>query len=244
MTIRPGEPDRSWHHAGVRLTVAPPVALAGRLASLALVCVLVFASCQPGPAPASPPPAAAVHVFLWGRPTTSSRDLKLAKDAGFTWIKQLFEWRDIERDGKGRFEWNEPDRIVRAVQDAGLKMVVRLDGYPVWSRSHQVYPDDGPPDNLGDWTDYVTAVANRYKGRIAAYEVWNEPNLAREWGDEPPDAQAYVALLKASYAAIKRVDPGALVISAGLSPTTDTSDDAQPDELYLQNMYAAGAKGS
>ena len=35
--------------------------------------------------------------------------------------------------------------------------------------------------------DFVYAVADRYKGRIRAYEVWNEPNLAREWGGRLPD---------------------------------------------------------
>src|SRR4051812_30401889 len=42
--------------------------------------------------PASP----AVHVFLWGQREAADRDLKLAKEAGFVWVKQRFEWRNIE----------------------------------------------------------------------------------------------------------------------------------------------------
>jgi hypothetical protein len=212
-----------------------------RLASLALLVTFLASACRPAPEAS---PAAGVHVFLWGSFNTTDRDLQLAKNGGFTWVKQLFEWRNIERDAKGRFEWNEPDRIVNAAQAHGLKILARLDGYPTWSRSQQVYPDDGPPDRLSDWTDYVTAIATRYKGRIAAYEIWNEPNIDREWGGQPPDAAAYVALLKVSYDAIKRVDPAALVITAGLSPTTDTSARARPDATYLREMYAAGLKGS
>jgi len=183
-------------------------------------------------------------VFLWGNPQTTDRDLKLARDAGFTWVKQRFEWRNIERDAKGRFEWNEPDRIVNAVRAQGLKLVARVDGHPGWSRADGLYPDDGPPDRLSDWTDYLSALASRYKGRIQAYEIWNEPNLSREWGDREPSADEYVALLKASYATIKRADPDALVVTAGLSPTTDNSPAAHPDAIYLRDMYAAGAKGS
>ena len=54
----------------------------------------------------------AVHVFLWGNPETTARDLQLAKDGGFHWVKQRFEWRYIEGKNKANFEWNEPDRIV------------------------------------------------------------------------------------------------------------------------------------
>jgi hypothetical protein len=38
--------------------------------------------------------------------------------------------------------------------------------------------------------EFCGAMAERYRGRIGAYEVWNEPNLAREWGNEPPDPAA------------------------------------------------------
>ena len=39
-----------------------------------------------------------------------------------------------------------------------------------------------PPQNTDDYVDFLAATAARYKGRIAAYQIWNEPNLAREWG--------------------------------------------------------------
>src|SRR4051812_48181808 len=65
---------------------------------------------------ASPSPA--VHVFLWGNSETTDRDLNAAKDAGFTWVKQRFEWRFIEKSRKNSFEWQEPDRIVNAVNQA------------------------------------------------------------------------------------------------------------------------------
>ena len=51
-----------------------------------------------------------VHVFLWGNPGTTARDLQLARAGGFTWVKQRFEWRNIEGKNRGSFEWDEPDR--------------------------------------------------------------------------------------------------------------------------------------
>src|SRR5205085_861643 len=137
-------------------------------------------------APAQP----AIHVFLWGYPQTTDRDLKLAKDAGFTWVKQRFEWRNIEKSKKGAFEWYEAERIVDAVNKAGLGLIVRLDNQPEWARRDKIFPKNGPPDKMDDWKDFVEAVATHFKGKIAAYEIWNEPNLAREWGDVKPDAKA------------------------------------------------------
>lgn len=214
-------------------------------AVLTALLVFTIGGCAPFFPPRPPAlPEAAVHVFLWGNVETTERDLRLAKEAGFTWVKQRFEWRNIERDGKGRFEWNEPDRILRAIDAAGLKVVARVDGHPGWARAVSIYPDDGPPDRLSDWTDYLSALSSRYRGRIHAYQIWNEPNLAREWGRRAPDAAEYTAFLRASYDAVKRADSQALVVSAGLSPTTDTSDNARPDAIYLREMYAAGARGA
>jgi hypothetical protein len=123
--------------------------------------------------------------------------------------------------------------------------MVRLDNQPEWARKDEIFPQAGPPDEMEDWKDFVEALAERYRGRIAAYQVWNEPNLAREWGGKHPDAAEYAEMLRVSYEAIKDADPNALVISAGMSPTTDdVSGQAQPDLAYLRELYAAGAKDS
>jgi polysaccharide biosynthesis protein PslG len=189
---------------------------------------------------ASPSPA--VHVFLWGNFDTTDRDLAAAKDAGFTWVKQRFEWRNIEKTRKNSFEWNEPDRIVNTINQAGLGIIARIDNQPDWARRDRIFPASGPPDKMEDWKDYVEALAERYKGKIQAYEVWNEPNISREWGNVQPDAVAYTEMLRVSYTAIKKVDPQALVLSAGLSPTTEISERARADTLFLNEMYQAGAK--
>jgi len=184
----------------------------------------------------------AVHVFLWGHREEADRDLKLAKEAGFTWVKQRFEWRNIEKNKKNDFEWNEPDIVVDRINKAGLGIIARIDNQPDWARRDKIFPASGPPDSMEDWKDFVEELAERYKGKILAYEVWNEPNISREWANVKPDAKAYADMLRISYAAIKKADPNAIVISAGLSPTTEVSERAISDAQYLREMYAAGAK--
>jgi polysaccharide biosynthesis protein PslG len=183
-------------------------------------------------------------VFLWGNPGTTARDLQLARDGGFQWVKQRFEWRYIEGKNRGNFEWNEPDRIVDAISQTGLRIIARVDNQPQWASSTVTWPGTGPPDDPRAWSDFLTALATRYKGRIQAYEIWNEPNLDREWGDKKPDPVAYTSMLKSSYQAIKAADPQALVVTAGMSPTTTNNAQAMPDLEFIRQMYAAGAKGN
>lgn len=194
--------------------------------------------------PLFPSPAYGIHTFLWWHPDLAQRDLALVNDLGFGWVKQKFSWRDIESIEKGQYDWYRPDLIVQMVADAGLKLVVRLDQHPLWSVASlpdELLGDNQPPANYQDFGDFCGVLAARYKGRIAAYQVWNEPNLSREWGDQPPNPAEYTALLKVCYEAIKAADPDALVISAGLAPTGTVSATAVPDTDFLQGMYAAGA---
>ncbi|MBC7315930.1 MAG: cellulase family glycosylhydrolase, partial [Chloroflexi bacterium] len=182
-------------------------------------------------------PEYGMQAFLWWRPEVASRDVQMIREAGFGWVKVNFGWRDIEGAAKGHFDWSRTDYIVKIVGEAGLDLVVRVDHQPAWAGGG--FPTNGPPDNPQDLADFLTALASRYKGRIRAYEVWNEPNLAREWGGKEPDPGNYVKLLKRAYAAIKAADPNAMVISAGLSPTGTWNNEARPDEWYLESMYVA-----
>ncbi len=181
-------------------------------------------------------PEYGMQAFLWWRPEVASRDVQIIRDAGFGWVKVNFGWREIEL-AKGQFDWSHTDHIVEMANAEGLDLLVRIDYQPEWAGGG--YPLSGPPDNPQDLADFLYALASRYQGRIRAYQVWNEPNLAREWGGQTPDPGAYVALLQRCYAAIKRADPNAMVISAGLSPTGTWNAEARPDDWYLESMYVA-----
>ena len=182
-------------------------------------------------------PEYGMQAFLWWRPEVATRDLQKIKEAGFSWVKVNFGWRDIEGAGKGIYDWSHTDRIVEAATAEGLDLLVRIDHQPAWSSGGS--ETNGPPSNLQDLADFLTAIADRYQGRVRAWEVWNEPNLAREWGGQVPDPGAYVNMLKVAYGAIKTADPSAIVISAGLSPTETWNNDARPDDWYLESMYIA-----
>jgi len=185
-------------------------------------------------------PEYGMQAFLWWHEQTTDRDLQLIADAGFTWVKQHVGWRDIEGIQKGSYDWYAIDRIVHKAEEHGLDVLFRLDRQPLWAMA----PEEtraGPVENPQDFGDFCHAIAARYRGRVRAYQVWNEPNLAREWQHLPPDPVSYVELLRACYVGVKIADPEALVISAGLSPTGSAPPDAIPDIDYLIAMYEAGA---
>ncbi|GEM_PF-237016 len=182
-----------------------------------------------------------MQVFLFWKEEIADRDLKLVQEADFRWVKQEFAWREIEGASKGAFDWSRTDRIMNQIDAHGLKVIVRLGVQPKWA-APSIFPEVGPPDNMQDFADFITAVATRYKGRIDAYQIWNEPNLSREWGNRPTNAAEYTAMLKVAYQAVKAVDPFPIVISAGMAPTTRNDDVARPDTYYIQEMYKAGAK--
>ncbi len=192
-------------------------------------------------------PEYGMSVFLWGNTGTTERDLNKLREANFGWQKSLFQWRHIEPQ-KGQFDWSEADRIVKASNAAGIKIIARLDFQPAWARPDGAF--NGPPDNYQDFGNFVYAFTQRYSrgsvhGRVHAIQIWNEQNLNREWGNAPINqAQAadYVRLLKTGYEAAKGADPAMTVISGGLAQTGTNNNDARPDDVYLQWMYDAGAK--
>jgi hypothetical protein len=152
-------------------------------------------------------------------------------------------WRDVEGAAKGHYNWWVPDQIVAEAEAAGVNLVFRVDRPPVWTFDGyiEIHSENGPPHDVEDFGEFCHALAARYKGRVKGYQVWNEPNLAREWWGYEPDPEAYVELLRVCYKGIKTADPQALVISAALAPTGTGPPEALPDTQYLSRIYEAGA---
>jgi hypothetical protein len=186
------------------------------------------------------------------------RSLQMISQAGFSWIRQEFPWEDIEISAKGDFwdhqwnrsAWDKYDRIVALAEQYDLQIIARLDNPPAWSRAVGNAPgwSMAPPDDYADFGDFVYAVVSRYRGRIRYYQIWNEPNIFPEWGDQPADPEGYVELLKIAYRRAKEADPDCVIVAAGLAQTTEnTPPEFGPrnvsDLIYLERMYQAGVQG-
>ena len=179
------------------------------------------------------------------------KGMELIRDAGFKFIRQEFPWEDLEQPRKGEFwdtkfnksTWEKYDRLIALADEYDLEIIARLDHPPAWTRA------DGhargffaPPDNYDDYGDFVHAVVSRYRGKIKFYQLWNEPNIYPEWGEQDVNANDYTRLLKIGYERAKQVDPNVVIISAGLAQTLETGPRNVSDLIFLQQMYDAGAK--
>lgn len=191
--------------------------------------------------------------FRYGMQIDPSSDLergfRLLKEAGFTWAKVQVRWDGIE-PAKDQLEWGVLDSIVSQAADQNVSLLFSVVATPDWARRVDAdLAETGPPGNPADMATFVRLMAQRYAGRVQAYEIWNEQNLAREWGGvDSPNAKEYVDLLNAVYSATKQGDPNALVVAGALTPAGDVDLGqgilARDDRNFLREMYQAGMKGS
>jgi polysaccharide biosynthesis protein PslG len=175
---------------------------------------------------------------------------QLAREAGIGWVKQQFPWEDIQLSpGKDGFwddrlnqsTWDKYDRIVDLARKNNLEIIARLDRPPKWSRQDNSVAQ-APPDRFEDYGDFVYAFVSHFKGRIKYYQIWNEPNVFPEWGNQAPSPEEYVRLLRIAATRAREADPNVWILSAPLAQTLERSDKNLSDLEYLERMYAAGAK--
>ena len=171
---------------------------------------------------------------------------------GVQWVKQVVSWRDIEPIA-GEINFDALDQMIASLQAQDRQILLTVTAAPDWARSIQ--EENGPPDNFEDFAAFVSTLASRYAGQVAAYQIWNEPNLRSRWKStvHPISAASYVELLRQAHDAIKAADPDALVISAGLAPTGfndalnaevgNLEINAVDDRIFLSGMYAEGGAG-
>lgn len=148
--------------------------------------------------------------------TNQPRDVleRYVMDLGMKWVRQPVQWNGIE-SVQGYYDFAGLDLTVNDLRTQGINILFTVSGSPGWATANG---DHGAPRDNADFARFMGALAKHYIGRVQAYEVWNEPNLAIEWGGRV-DAGAYVEMLKAVSPAIRGADFGALVIAAALGPT-------------------------
>jgi len=78
---------------------------------------------------------------------------------------------------------------------------------------------------------------------VHTYEIWNRPNSATYWG-APVNASEYTTLMKATYPAIKAIDPSSVVLLGALDSYADTGTTYVSPITFLTSLYKDGIAGS
>jgi len=198
------------------------------------------------------PPLAGVNVtgLSFGSSTArDDREIAWAHSLGARAIRVEIPWSIIEP----RQSQIEPlalaftDHLVNQASAAGIKVVALAMRTPCWASSapasllRKCRPGRSnkasawPPADPNTYASFVAFLAARYGSKLAAIEVWNEPDQANgDYFAGPHKAQRYAAVLRAAYPAIKRADPQMTVLGGSLVGSNGA---------FLRALYAAGIEG-
>jgi hypothetical protein len=150
---------------------------------------------------------------------------ELLRRAGFSWVRDRIRWSEVEPQ-RGKFAWGKYDRSVNAQARRGLHICQIFHDCPPWARTDG--KPDRLPDDLRDVYQFARAAAQHFRGRVGAWEVWNEADIP---GFLPDPASEYAAFLKAAYLGFKAGDRSL--------PITQVSF-AQPAGPFGESLRANG----
>lgn len=157
------------------------------------------------------------------------------RELGVRLLRIPFYWSAIQA-GVDDWDYARLDRFVEAANRHKVKVVAALgfdnnaiEQSPAGkARSPYVAPEDLPR-----FLQYVRRTVTRYRGRVHAWEIWNEPNLPMFYAGSMPEF--YVLAARAAQA-IRAADPQAVVLGTAM---------ATPFGLYsapgIEGLHASGA---
>jgi polysaccharide biosynthesis protein PslG len=221
------------------------------LATVLLV-LLIQSGAQGAVSPTSAPPLGGINAtgLTYGAtPAMVSQEIGWARSLHAHAIRVEIPWATLEPT-RGQIEPKAlafTDSLVNQAAAAGVKIVALTMWTPCWASSAPAAllsrcraGNDGkahawPPLNPASYGSFAAFIAARYGSKLAAIEVWNEPDQSNEdYFAGPKKAQRYGELLRAAYPAIKSVDPQMTVLGGSLVGTNG---------VFLRALYAAGIKG-
>lgn len=157
-------------------------------------------------------------------------------------------WNTIHLD-VDKYDFSGLDAVVSRIESTGARMIYVIGATPQWLAK---YPDQpyyaewlGPGSNSMPWSidefnKFIWNVATRYKGRIMAYEVWNEPQLAEFlYPYNSVELDDLAQMTQRAYSTIKSCDPSALVLGASVLPR-ESSGGMSKASKYLDSMSSHG----
>ena len=132
-------------------------------------------------------------------------------------------WQNLE-PARGQFDWTTLERLVIGAEGVDVPVVLTFGGTPDWASPNgpkSVFTDGSrasPPDDLADWERFVRTVAEKYRGRIGAYELWDLANHPDFFTGSMAELEAMTRLASQT---IRAVDPEAVVVCPSMGELWD-----------------------
>ncbi|MGB5758597.1 MAG: cellulase family glycosylhydrolase, partial [Acidimicrobiales bacterium] len=177
-------------------------------------------------------PSPGVNFEEWNVPDgVRGRALDLLASSGMEWLRVDVGWRSFELECDNCYsDWyiNRIDTLIADAKARGLDVMFTVGETPSWANSGDKL---APPADPAKYGEFMTWLANRYRGRVIGYEIWNEPDLEKFFHGDVGD---YVELLQAAYRGVKAGDPNGTVVFGGPS---------HQNVPFISAAYDAGAGG-
>jgi hypothetical protein len=183
-------------------------------------------------------------------PGLADREVARARILHAKLVRVGVPWSTLEPAGPSHVDPTALAYLDRLVDDAAasdIRVIAIADSTPCWESSapasllRECVPgrwsraNAWPPREPSAYAAFVAYLAARYGTRLAAIEVWNEPDQANEdYFAGPEKPQRYAAVLRAAYPAIKQANPNVQVLAGSLVGSNG---------VFLRALYAAGIKG-
>lgn len=146
-------------------------------------------------------------------------------------------WAEVQPTAGSAFDFTRADLYVSKVSAAGARSLLTLGRTPAWASARPSEASAYGPGmaaeaaDINQWRAYVRAMATRYRGKIEAYQVWNEANTTPFYTGTTANL---VKLMCAAYDEIKKADPAALVVSPSGVGAWDTAT------IWVKQVLDAG----
>lgn len=166
--------------------------------------------------------------FEYGGHVTSTQvnAIEQMRRAGMTWMKvQIRYFPGMSPSDAGN--------LVNEAHGRGFKLLLAIVGNPAELGA-------GGSGYMQGFAGFLASVAGYGPDAI---EVWNEPNLDREWPEGQISGAMYAEMLRMAYTAIKGANSSVMVISGAPAPTG--AEAAYPgrvrnDDAWVAELVAAG----
>jgi polysaccharide biosynthesis protein PslG len=155
---------------------------------------------------------------------SADKQFELCRRLGVSQVRLSLEWAAVE-PRRGEYDFMVMDHMVDLAEKNGLRILQVL-GYNAPWNTPLAGDTKTIPVDLEVFEAFVSRVAERYRGRIRWWEVWNEPNSDtflkgpysvhpdRRWHD-------YRLILERARRALKRADPLNVIVLGGLAHTSE-----------------------
>jgi hypothetical protein len=143
--------------------------------------------------------------------TRTDEEYALLDKMGVSWIAATFYWDRIEHS-RGDWNFSGYDAYVDAAKAHGKKVLAVLAYATDWIHPPGKYKRFVPPTEIPLYVEFVAQTVMRYKGKVDAWQIWNEPN----WTFWKGSNKEFFELAKAAAKKVSELDPGTPVLMSGV----------------------------